>query len=284
MSSSKKIQRLGNTKQVSPAKKWCFVFNNYEEDDINKILSSISSKDLYCIGKEEAPTTGTKHLQGFIQFHEKCRPLSVIKFTDKIKWIKCKGSLEQNYEYCSKDKNFISNIPKPPEINPIITINKEEFNGFQEFVYNLFKEKIFGIHWFYEIYGGIGKSNIVHWLIHNHEKEILLLGQGKYADIINGIYNADMRYVKTIIIDLPRENTGYISLGAMEAILDMHVYNTKFEGGAKRFGRVNIIVMSNSYPRNAKKLSARKWNIYAVPNCARYEPEIEDIGETCWED
>jgi len=111
-----------------------------------------------------------------------------------------------------------------------------------------------------------------------------MLGMGKYADIINGVYNMDMKYVKTIVIDLPRENTGHISYSAMESILDCHIYNAKFEGGCKLFGKVNIIIMSNSFPKNAKKLSARKWHIYPIHGCGRYEEEIEDIGEVCWED
>lgn len=284
MSSSKKFQKLGNTKQVSPAKKWCFTFNNYNEDDINKILSSISSKDLYVIGKEEAPTTNMKHLQGFIEFNTKCRPTSVINWTDKIHWEKCKGTLEQNYEYCIKGGDFITNIPKPPELNLPVCISRNDFSDLSESMYEIFKLGIKGIHWFYECYGGIGKSTWVHWMLINHPKEVLLLGQGKYADIINGVYNADMRYIKTIIIDLPRENTGYISIGAMEAILDSHIYNTKFEGGAKVFGKVNVIVMSNSFPKNARNLSARKWNIYRISHCARYEEEIEDISEVVWDD
>lgn len=279
-SSSEKIQRLGNTKQVSPAKKWCFTFNNYGPNDINKILSSISSKDLYIIGKEVGEQ-GTPHLQGFIQFHQKVRPKSVVKYTDKIKWIKANGTADQNYDYCSEDGDFVTNMIAPPKKNPIISINKDEFNGFQELVYTIFKEMLFGIHWFHEPYGGVGKSNIIHWLKVHHEKEILMLGQGKYADIINGVYNADMTRVKTVVIDLPRENTGFISLAAMESLLDMHIYNSKFEGGCKIFGRVNIIIMSNSYPKNARKLSARKWNIYSIPNCAREEAYIEDIQGDC---
>nr|WAE42896.1 MAG: replication associated protein [Cressdnaviricota sp.] len=283
VSSSKEIQRLGNTKQVSPAKKWCFTLNNYNDNDISKLLSSISSEDLYVIGKEIAPTTNTPHLQGFIEFKNKSRPSSIVKFTNKIHWEKCKGSFEQNYEYCIKGENYITNI-KLLKKNLPYCIQRSDFNDLSEFMYSLFIENKFGIWWFYEIYGGIGKSQFIHWMLINHPKEVLLLGQGKYADIINGIYNTDMTFVRTILIDLPRENTGFVSLGAMESILDSHIYNTKFEGGFKVFGKVNVIIMSNSYPKNARKLSARKWNIFHIANCARYEEEISDINETIWED
>lgn len=288
-SSSKEIQKLGNTKQVSPAKKWCFTFNNYDENnEIKNIIDLLDPEDLYGIGKEVGEQ-GTRHLQGWIEFKNKCRPTSIIKYTNKIHWEKMKGNIEESIKYCSKDGEYITNFFFP-KLNPIINISKNDFNGFQEMVYDIFQKMLEGIHWFYSAHGGEGKSQIAHFLRCCHEKEVLLLGQGKYADIINGVFNrtkdtnSPMKYVKTILIDLPRENTGYISLGAMESILDMHIYNSKFEGGSAVFGKVNIIIFSNSYPKNAKKLSARKWHIYPIHGCSRWEPTIEDIQETIWEE
>ena len=108
MSSSKKIQRLGNSKQVSPARKWCFTFNNYEEGDIDKIISSDSSIK-YSIGKETGEN-GTKHLQGYIEFDVKKRPTSIFKFTNKIHWEVALGTKEQNLIYTQKDGDYIQNF------------------------------------------------------------------------------------------------------------------------------------------------------------------------------
>ena len=44
---------------------WCFTLNNYTEEDVGRLCAMAQP---YCVlfGKEEAPTTGTKHLQGLL--------------------------------------------------------------------------------------------------------------------------------------------------------------------------------------------------------------------------
>ena len=44
---------------------WCFTINNYTEEDVGRLCAMAQP---YCVlfGKEEAPTTGTKHLQGLL--------------------------------------------------------------------------------------------------------------------------------------------------------------------------------------------------------------------------
>ena len=44
---------------------WCFTLNNYTEEDVGRLCCLPAP---YCclFGKEEAPTTGTKHLQGLL--------------------------------------------------------------------------------------------------------------------------------------------------------------------------------------------------------------------------
>jgi len=274
-SSSEEIQRLGKSKQVSPARKWCFTYFNYDENgELNKFLTLLDPKDLYGYGYEEAPTTKKKHLQGWIEFGKKVRPLSVMNYTENIRWFKMNGTIEQNITYCSKGGEYVTNY-FPPENNPIVSISKDDLCGWAEMAYGFFKNKTPGVHWFYTPYGGDGKSSFIHYMLVHHKEETLLLGQGKYADLINGIYNKDMKCVKSILIDLPRRNRGKVSIDAFESILDSHVYNSKFEGGAKVFGKVNIIVMSNSYPQDTEDLSARKWKIYSISGCSRYEEEVE---------
>ena len=89
--SSNSSQKKGNTKpssvQVSPSKYWCFTLNNYKKEDINIISSKVLN---YCIG-EEVGESGTPHLQGYIEFETKKRPLGVFKEYKNIHWEKRKG-------------------------------------------------------------------------------------------------------------------------------------------------------------------------------------------------
>lgn len=129
---------------------WCFVFNNYAEHlaDNSELWLNVSSVrpnwqdyhprnrrefslDLFTdlamqngakyvvIGLEEAPTTGTPHLQGFVYFKNETT-FHWLKKTNpfwsampEISWRACDGSIEQNYVYATKDKRFIEKGIKP---------------------------------------------------------------------------------------------------------------------------------------------------------------------------
>lgn len=55
-------------------------------------------------GKESCPTTGRLHNQGFIQLYSQNRWTKIQKwFKSKCTFKVCKGNVEQNEEYCSKD-------------------------------------------------------------------------------------------------------------------------------------------------------------------------------------
>ena len=60
--SSENPGKLGNTKQVSCARKWCFTYSNYE--NVDELISILKLSSKYGFGYEIAPTTGTPHLQG----------------------------------------------------------------------------------------------------------------------------------------------------------------------------------------------------------------------------
>lgn len=102
---------LGNTrprKQISPAKHWCFTLNNYTPEDISLIQNN-SSINKY-IFQEETGENGTKHLQGYIEFKEKTRPLSLFD-SKRIHWEKTKH-INASIDYCSKEETRTGEIYK----------------------------------------------------------------------------------------------------------------------------------------------------------------------------
>ena len=87
----------GNTKrQISPAKHWCFTHNNYTQQDIEKLCSSIVP--VKYVFQEETGTEGTKHLQGYVEFKKKIRPKS-LGWSDQIHWEKCRN-IKASIAYC----------------------------------------------------------------------------------------------------------------------------------------------------------------------------------------
>lgn len=166
-------------KQISPAKSWCFTLNNWTESEYSSIVPILRSKcDKWVLGKEIGEECGTPHIQGFLRFKTKARPLSVFNFTDRIIWKKCKGSDNDNFKYCTKDKDYISEgFPKPPT-----TILRKEFYPWQEEMVKLFEEPCkWDCRTIYWRHGevNIGKTQFARWLC-VHMGAVVIGGAGRH--------------------------------------------------------------------------------------------------------
>lgn len=87
------------------ARNWTFTKNNYTRDELHRLRELIDDGAVkyICWGYEVAPTTGTKHLQGYVSFHKQIRGKQVLKY--KLGHIQvAKGSPAQNKTYCSKEE------------------------------------------------------------------------------------------------------------------------------------------------------------------------------------
>ncbi len=132
-------------RQISPANGWCFTLNNWttsEHEFLSSALLAAEEKYFYIVGKEVGEQ-GTPHLQGYIALKDekkKFRPLP--KFgvmrdeKQAVHFERAKGTLRQNYFYCSKDGDYETNIPKPTmtvkeaeaylKLPPVIVDNETE--------------------------------------------------------------------------------------------------------------------------------------------------------------
>lgn len=91
------------------ARKWLFVVNNYSEDEVAALQALGHSGDIeyICIGKEVAPTTGTPHLQGYLELKRKKRRNGVKRLLgiNRVHLEITRGTGEQNKKYCSKTRD-----------------------------------------------------------------------------------------------------------------------------------------------------------------------------------
>jgi len=117
------------------------------------------------------------------------------------------------------------------------------------------------IHWRWTDKGNVGKSRVTTYLYDNYPGEVVIFDKGEYGDLCYAITEADMRYVKTIIWDMPRGCGGHISFMMLEALSNMRIRSTKYKGGFKRFPPCNLIVVSNSPPASLHDLSGDRWDI-----------------------
>ena len=176
----------GNTKlplptrktQIPPAIRWCFTLNNYTEADISSIVPNINEHCRCAIVGKEVGESGTPHLQGYIEFKLKKRPISIFGLKS-IHWEKAKGSKDDNYNYCSKDLNicYVKGFKLPPT-----TIKRSDFYPWQEAMVALFEKPCkWDDRTIYWRYGdvNIGKTQFAKWLC-VHLNAVVIGGQAKH--------------------------------------------------------------------------------------------------------
>jgi hypothetical protein len=220
------------------------------------------------IGKEVG-ACGTPHLQGYVTSDTKFRPLEKFRsLTFKLHWEKCKGNEEQNVAYCSKGKNFVTNmeVPEPVEI--------DEPYGWQLKVVELVQRPRDKrtIHWFWEPKGGKGKSSLMRWLV---VKQGALVCAGKAADMKYLVVKFTEQHKgvapKVIVFDVPRSSAGYISYTGIEEIKNGVFASTKYECGMHVQNHPHVFVFANFKPEPGVEMSADRFDTYNIDEMIKAE-------------
>lgn len=262
--------KIGNTnndfRRISPSKYWFFTWNNYEEKDIEKILSLVPTFESYAF-QEEVGKCGTPHLQGFIKFREKVRPKSVFHFTDKIHWEKPRN-VNACKNYCLKNETRagrqFTNIPIPDVyLGPNI-----ELYEWQKEIVNMLQSPVNDriINWFWDTKGGVGKTTFCKWICCNFNDVIIVGGCNK--DMLNGVnqyYLKSQKFPKIVIINVPRAKLNKVSYSGIEQVKDMFFFSPKYEGGMINGPSPHLLVFANDLPE-FNKLSDDRWNVRKIEN------------------
>ncbi|QMW68657.1 replication-associated protein [Crucivirus-102] len=257
-------KRVGKKKQDVQRKYWAFTLFYLDDVMVETVETHLKPVcDKYVIGREVCPTTGRKHLQGFIALKGKGKRFSQVRDLIKCEWHlePCNGSEEQNIKYCSKEGNYVKHGMK---IDVEVITN---LFPYQKLVEDIIKGKPDkrAVYWFYEPTGDIGKSELCKYLIKYYNA--ILITNGKKTDIVNLVFNRkeDIEFGRTnlIVIDIPRNEYNACSYNAIEEIKNGMVVNTKYETGSFIFNSPHIIVFSNFYPETTK-LSKDRWHIYKI--------------------
>lgn len=95
------------------ARGWCVTINNYTDEDIAYLNTIDCTYSI--VGKETAPTTGTKHLQCFF-YWQNPRSFNMVKTLFRNWHLEqAKGNSFQNFTYCSKDGDFTERGTRPKD-------------------------------------------------------------------------------------------------------------------------------------------------------------------------
>lgn len=253
------LESEGNTvtslskKRTTQKLYYSFTVHNYEQhyEILLKQLMDISNKGI--LGKEICPTTGNKHLQGWIALKKRMR-ITEFKLCIKPHFEASRGNEEQNIKYCSKENNFITwGLPKP-----IKTISS--LYDWQQKILDIYLTEPDDrtIYWFWEETGNIGKTAFIKFMVVHHK--ILFCNGGKYSDIINLVFNQNMDTCNAVMFDIPRCHNNKISYASLESIKNGMVCNTKYETGTKIFNPPHVFIFANFAP-DENELSIDRWVI-----------------------
>jgi hypothetical protein len=275
---------FGNTKQKprdSQMKRWCLTLNNWSESEYADIFNFVGVNGAkYIIGKEIGEKNNIPHLQMYIEFREKVRftQIKKLKGFERTHIEISKGTPDQNYKYCSKDGDFITNIILKEE--PIKVMIIEKLLPFQKSLEDIIIGPVNNgkIIWVYDPIGQTGKTQFLRYL--NVKYKIPFAYGGKCADIINLAFN-NKKYLESInnpcfVYNFGRETQNdKISYNSMEQISDGAIANTKFEAGCFVFNQPHIIVLANCKPI-ISKLTKSRWIIKTINNNLELVDYIED--------
>jgi len=247
---------ITSSSRIVPSIKWCFTLNNYNDDDIGSVVPIFRGLCKVAIIGKEVGENGTPHLQGYVEFIKKCRPLS-LKLTNKIHWEKARGSKEENEAYCSKEENVILKIGFDSELR-VISILKDWQKKVVELVSNEPDDR--SINWYYDYKGGIGKSALVKLLCYKYGA---IVCSGKAADMKYMIVKYKEKngvYPKVVIFDIPRSVKDYVSYSGIEEIKNGCFASSKYECDMILMNSPHILCFANEIPE-FDKLSKDRWKI-----------------------
>lgn len=91
---------------------WCFTINNYTYEDMDNLVFMCDFARYLIVGFEKGKK-GTDHIQGFVYFNDAKTFQRIKKYIPGAHIERAKGSVEDNFEYCSKDDEYYEYGEKP---------------------------------------------------------------------------------------------------------------------------------------------------------------------------
>jgi len=113
-------QTLGNTVLMSSCR-YVFTLNNPTEADYQAIIHFANYHpwcEYLCFGHENAPETGTYHLQGYLELRSRKSIVRLSKFLPRLHFAAAKGTAAQCITYSSKDSEWEEYGERPSFTNP----------------------------------------------------------------------------------------------------------------------------------------------------------------------
>ncbi len=255
-------------KQIAASKYWCFTWNNFPEDWLEK-LKAVTEIVEFSYGKEhcgERPAdlpegeSWTPHIQGYIECATRVRPFSF--GLPSMHWSKRVKSRELAAKYTQKEGDFVCSKALKPERVPFII---SKLRPWQQRIADWAETEPNDreIRWVWEPTGGVGKSAMVRYLVKNHR---CVIGGGKAADMKYTIvkYKEDTGYYPDLVIfDVPRDSLQYLSYTGIEEIKNGCFNSSKYESQPVLMAHPHVLIFANEGPMS-HKMSVDRWRVFRI--------------------
>lgn len=245
-------------------RRFCWTLHNYSDTDLETATKFINEECKYGIfGKEQCPTTGRAHLQGFCNLRKPKRFSSIKKYLgDRIHIEKAMGSDEENQKYCSKAGAFTeAGHPETQGRRNDLSAMVDTIKGGETSI------KILAEHWpglYIRYHRGIEKfiatihpveprfhKTVVHYYWgppgsgksrRSLEEARELCGESIYYKP-RGLWWDGYKQHKAVIID---DFYGWIQYDELLKICDRYPYKVQVKGGFEEFTSTHIWITSNA--------------------------------------
>jgi len=256
-------QGKGNTKPSPRCRNWVFTLNNFDDEQINSILS-FCSKDCEYLFSVEHGAGGTPHLQGFAFFKhmksfEQCRSAC-----NKAHWERAKGKLYHNIEYCTKEGGQVwTNMIIKKKLGWDSKPRTVALRGWQLDAADLILQRPDDrvVWWFWDVVGGTGKTTFCRWAEENYEDVVYVGGKGndmKYA--VMKFIEKNKRSPKVLLLDIPRGFENSVSYDGIESFKNGIFFNVKYESGQVNMDLCHVLCFANHEP-DYSMLSKDRWRV-----------------------
>ena len=261
-------------KRPSGAKRWVFVWNNYPSDWVARLAPTLEC--CQWIGGYEVGKNGTPHIQGYVEFPIKVRPIGYRGAPKEIHWgdkngRPCYGTRAHNLWYCTKEGKGYEGTLKPPRPLPNVELSGWHMEAKEKFEREPDGRTIF---WYWSEQGKRGKSTMVRWLV----RQGALICSGKASDMkymIVKYYEKHGDYPECIVFDVPRSMEKYLSYTGMEEIINGVFASTKYECEPVEMPYVNMFVFANFPPDlNDVDMSSDRFEVVNVDKKEEKKPKL----------
>lgn len=244
-------------KRENSSKNWAFTYNNYPENWLALVAPGFEGSAW--IAGEEVGENGTLHIQGYVEFPIKVRPIGYKGLPKEIHWEKARGTKAENITYCTKESGGKHGTIKVPRVVPKVELYGWQLKAKEQIESKPDNRSIF---WWWSEMGGMGKSSFVRWAV--MEKNALICS-GKASDmkyLVVKYHEKHGDWPEVVIFDVPRSSMQYLSYTGIEEIKNGVFASTKYECDTVVMPHPHVFVLANFEPDYAKgEMSNDRWRV-----------------------